>query len=302
VRKLFGSKKGKKRNKGKRVIAKTKVAKKSLENEEANISGKSGKKWSLRSLKRMHYVYGSLVIVGAIMATVALRVILGGVIEDADARTEYEQLRESFPAVAAQSPSPEFEAEEEFYEVPEGVEEDDDDWDLRNLSLEELNALNNDFVGWITVSPSIDYPVVQGRDNNKYINTTFLGHRNTAGAIFMDYRHADGFDEEVCILYGHNTRDGSMFSALVRYLDQRYLQENPNITITTRDGRRLSYRIFAARFTDAWDIAYTIGVNDTARAFEEFSGAPENINHFLLLSTCTRNANDDERVLIFAAR
>ena len=300
MRKLFGSKRDIKHNKGKRVIAKTKVAKKSVENEKAIISDKSGQRWSLWLLERMHYIYGSLMIVGAILVTVALRVILGGVLEDVDARTEYEQLRESFPALATQSPSPEYEAGEEYERPVE--EEEEDDWDLRNLSLDELNALNNDFVGWITAGPSIDYPVVQGRDNDKYINTTFLGHRNTAGAIFMDYRNTDRFDEQVCILYGHNTRDGSMFSALVRFLDQRYLQENPIITITTRDGRRVAYRVFSARLTDAWDIAYTIGINDAARASEEFSGAPENINHFLMLSTCTRNSNDDERVLVFAAR
>jgi len=305
VRKLFGSK-PKKIKKGKRVIAKTKVAKKSIKNEEAIISGKSGQKWSFGSLKRMHYVYGSLVIVGAILVTVAIRVILGGVIEDADARSEYELLRVNFPAVAAQSPEPVIESDREerpAEEIREEVEvEDEDEEDLRNLSLEELYALNRDFIGWISAEPSIDYPVVRGSDNDRYINTTFLGHRNTAGAIFMDYRHADGFDEQVSILYGHNTRDGSMFSALIRFLDQGYLQRNPNITITTRDGTRLNYRVFAARLTDAWDIAYTIGINDSARASEEFSGAPENTSHFLLLSTCTRNSNDDERVLVFAAR
>ena len=299
MRKLFGSKIGNKRKKGKRVIAKANVAgnnKKKNKITKITKSERDGKKWSLQSIQRMHVIYGSLVVVGVVLITVGLRAILGGYIEDADARSEYEMLRENFPAVAAQTAAPEIERDEE--EEPE----EEDDWDLRNLSLDELYALNRDFVGWISAGSTIDYPVVRGIDNDKYINTTFLGARNTAGTIFMDYRHANGFDEKVCILYGHNTRDGSMFSALVGFLDQGYLQRNPSVTITTRDGRMLSYRVFAARLTDAWDEAYTIGIHSSARASGEFQNAPENASHFLLLSTCTRNANDDERILVFAAR
>jgi len=304
VRKLFGSKKSNNRKKGKRVIKKQKIAIISRNNDDLTVSGRSGKKWSLRSIQRKHIVYGSLVIVGVLLVTAALRTLLGGVMEDVDARSEYELLRVNFPEIAAQEPQPITENEEEpveDYTIIE-TEEEEAERNLRDLSLDELYNLNKDFIGWISAGPSIDYPVVRGVDNEKYINTTFLGHRNTAGTIFMDFRHTTGFDEQVSILYGHNTRDGSMFSALVRFLDQGYLQGNPNITITTRDGRRLTYKVFAARLTDAWDVAYSIGVNDSARASEEFSGAPQSASNFLLLSTCTRNSNDDERILVFAAR
>ena len=117
----------------------------------------------------------------------------------------------------------------------------------------------------------------------------------------MDYRHARGFDEQVVILYGHRTRDGSMFTALERYLDADYLRRNPNISITTRDGSRLTYTVFAAKVTDAWDAAYNVGVYDTGRASEVFPNVPQNANRFLLLSTCTRGNNDEERLLVFAA-
>jgi len=217
--------------------------------------------------------------------------ILGGLVEDAVARDEYEQLRESFPEIAG-----------EHTPIPEEPEEEDDEFDLRNLSLDELAAINGDFVGWINANNnSIDYPVVRGRDNVRYINTTFFGSRNTAGTIFMDYRHTRGFDEHVTILYGHYTRDGSMFSSLINYLNETHRRNNPNITITTRDGRKLTYRVFAARMTNAWDEAYSIGINDSARAAEVFPNVPANASRFLLLSTCTRSADEDERILVFAA-
>jgi SrtB family sortase len=128
-----------------------------------------------------------------------------------------------------------------------------------------------------------------------------MGSHNSAGAIFMDYRNTNNFDEHVSILYGHYTRDGSMFTALSRYLDAAFLQQNPNVTVTTRDGRSMTFRIFAAKLTDAWDIAYTVALRDPARAAEEFPNAPAEASRFMLLSTCTRSADDNERILVFAA-
>lgn len=239
-------------------------------------------------------LYASLIVVGVVLATVALRIVIGELVEDAEARTEYQELRERY--WQASEPRDGVEGLDE-----ELGDEEEAERDLSDLSLDELAAINRDFIGWINASSTIDYPVVRGADNEKYINTTFFGSTNSAGTIFMDYRHLNGFDEQVSILYGHNTRDGSMFAALVNYLNPTYLRNNPTITITTRDGRKLTYRVFDARLTDAWDTAYTIGIADAGRASEMFSNVPANASRFLLLSTCTRSNNNDERILVFAA-
>jgi len=238
-----------------------------------------------------------MIIVGTFFAAAALRVIIGGLFEDAVARTEYERLRDDFPIISGQpSQYDDYVHDEEDLEAQEEIARE-----LRDLSLDELAALNGDFIGWINAINVIDYPVVRGTDNSKYIDTTFFGTRNTAGTIFMDYRNAKGFDEQVSILYGHYTRDGSMFTALINFLDPDFRSRNPIINITTRDGRKLTYRVFSARLTDAWDVAYTVGISDSERAAEVFPDAPENASRFLLLSTCTRSANRDERILVFAA-
>ena len=252
------------------------------------------------SLKK--YVYISLMVVGVVLATAALRVILGDVQEDAAARTEYTQIRERFPEVSGPV------SEEPVHVVIENRDDDtiievdeDDERTHRELSLDELAAINRDFIGWINALHSIDYPVVRGSDNEKYINTTFFGTQNSAGTIFMDYRHSSGFDEHVVILYGHRTRDGSMFSSLESYLNPDFMRRNSNISITKRDGSRLTYTVFAAKITDAWDTAYAVGIYDSARASEVFPNAPQNASRFLLLSTCTRGTDDNERLLVFAA-
>ena len=238
-------------------------------------------------------IYASMITLGVFFAASALRMILSDLTEDAAARVEYLQLREDFPAVSG-TPRPV--VEEQSEEEPE----EEDDFDLRNLSLDELAAINRDFIGWINAGNTIDYPVVRGNDNNKYINITFFGSQNSAGTIFMDYRNSNGFDEKVAILYGHFTRDGSMFSALINYLNPGYLNTNPNINITTRDGRTLTYKVFAAIRTDAWDNAYTVAIRESSKAAEVFPNAPKNASRFLLLSTCTRSRDQDERILVFA--
>ena len=257
-----------------------------------------------RPVTMKQVLYFSMITVGAFFAVVALRMILSDVTEDAAARTEYSQLREEFPAVSGHRPQ-EADLEEDRIEDGEDDEDDEDEAEdiseLQSLSLDQLAAINGDFIGWISAPPRIDYPVVRGSDNDKYINTTFFGSRNSAGTIFMDYRHSKGFDEHVAILYGHFTRDGSMFSALINFLDPGFRRNNPNINIITRDGRNLTYRVFAAAKTDAWDDAYTVGIRDSSRASEIFPDAPSNASNFLLLSTCTRSSDENERILVYAA-
>jgi len=255
------------------------------------------------TVKGKRILYASLMVVAVVCATIALRIIISEVQEDAEARQEYQVLRERFPEVSR----PVIVEDEPVEEIApaEEVEEEEEEYErireLRDMSLDELSSNNRDFVGWINALQTIDYPVVRGRDNIRYLNTTFHGGINSAGTIFMDYRHLEGFDEHVSILYGHNGRDGSMFAGLINYLNPNFLRNNPIINVTTRDGRTLSYRVFDARLTDAWDSAYTIGISDTSRAASEFTNAPANTSHFLLLSTCTRSNDYDERVLVFAA-
>jgi len=282
--------------------------------QPAAKKGRRKRNIKIRRIKRpwgrRHIVFAVMLVVGVFFVAAALRVILRDVVEDAVARSEYEQLREDFPQISGHIPDhvPENdvipnESEDMIVEIiEETTEETTEERALREYSLNELAAINPDFIGWINANNNmIDYPVVRGNDNEKYINTTFFGTRNSAGAIFMDYRNRTGFDESIVLLYGHRTRDRTMFSSLINHLDPEFRRRNPNIDIITRDGTRLTYVVFAAKLTDAWDPAYATGTYDLAEALEIFPNAPANARRFLLLSTCTSSSDDDERVLIFAA-
>jgi len=132
-----------------------------------------------------------------------------------EARSEYAALRElagpgrtADPQVALPTP------DEDAYE---GADED------TGIDWEALRALNPDIVGWITApATTIDYPIVQGRDNNWYLHHTFRGERNPAGAIFVDYLNAPDFSDGHMLVYGHNMQRGNMFAPLHRWNGDRF--------------------------------------------------------------------------------
>ena len=168
-------------------------------------------------------------------------------------------------------------------------------------TITDLAELNPDYIGWITIEGVVDYPVVRGHDNSRYLYRTYTGQRNSSGTIFMDYRNTQGFFETVCILYGHNMRDGSMFAPLKKYIDPSFLAANSEITVTTSAGELLTYRIFAVKQTDVWDNIYDLGFTDATMATNALNDAPEGMGNFLLLSTCTNSAEKDDRLLVYAA-
>ena len=254
-----------------------------------------------------HILYLCLVAVGALFIAIGVRELILGEQEDIAARNEYQQLRENFiETTSPPSPIPTRTVLRSDELSPlllyDGDDEHEDEAELvAFLSLNELKRLNSDFIGWLSIKDIIEYPVVRANDNWKYIRTTFSGQSNNAGAIFMDYRNRSNFDEQVCIIYGHHTRDGTMFAPLANYLDPDYLKRNPDITIMTPDGKYLSYKIFAAKVTDAWDSVYSINASNSTRLIDTFPDVPENAERFMLLSTCTRSSDPDERILVYAA-
>ena len=88
----------------------------------------------------------------------------------------------------------------------------------KEIDFEGLRKINEDLVAWIQIPGiGVDYPVVQGEDNEYYLYHTFQKENNKAGSIFLDYRNHDDFTDRRVILYGHNMKDGSMFSNLKQY-------------------------------------------------------------------------------------
>jgi len=240
-----------------------------------------------------------------IMAIVSMVNIIIIQISYSRAVSEYDSLRELAPVPVSPAPSsvpepvvePWADTSNDVLYIPDTPPAEDvlEEEPVLEMDSAALSAINPDFIGWITVDGTdIDYPVVQGTDNSRYLNTTFSGANNRSGAIFMDYRIEEGFDNHIVILYGHNMRNGAMFGTL----SQTNL--NDNITIITADNVTLTYRILEIRTTDALDTAYALIYGDLQSTVEYLQRlrAPDNAFHMLMLSTCLRTNRGGADVVI----
>jgi len=212
------------------------------------------------------------------------------------ARNEYEELRTYVQTHAITSPD------------TGDNESEDADSSPAPVTIPDMSSINPDYVGWIRVEGTgVDYPMVQGADNEKYLNITFTGVRNPSGAIFLDSRTIGGFSG-FTLVHGHNMRDGSMFGGLYHLLDieldNDFQEVFPEITIFTPDGNVLKYQIFAVRRTTNNDAVFMLperGFDAVSEYFSGFGFSNEEMQNILVLATCTTGSRN-ERLLVMATR
>lgn len=63
----------------------------------------------------------------------------------------------------------------------------------------------------------ISYPLVQGEDNQYYLNHTWKKWSSVVGAIFLECGNSRDLSNFNTIVYGHRMNDGSMFASLKNY-------------------------------------------------------------------------------------
>ena len=105
------------------------------------------------------------------------------------------------------------------------------------VDFSSLLEQNGDIVGWIYCPDTpINYPVVQAEDNDQYLRRDLNGKYLVSGTVFVDYRNGAIGEDANYIVYGHNMKDGSMFSSLAKYKEQSYYDEHPVMYYLTPDG------------------------------------------------------------------
>jgi len=109
-----------------------------------------------------------------------------------------------------------------------------------------LRKENRDTVGWLDIpGTNMQYPIVQGADNEYYMTHTFKKKKNASGAIFLDCWNVPDFTDFSTVIYGHNMNDGSMFAGLREYRHQAFFDAHPHVEVTLLN-KKLTYRMFAA--------------------------------------------------------
>ncbi|MBU5668698.1 class B sortase [Peptoniphilus sp. MSJ-1] len=175
-----------------------------------------------------------------------------------------------------------------------------------NKKLIALNKEYNDIIGWIKIDGTdIDFPIVQAKDNDFYLDHNYKGEYHPFGEVFMDARNSYDFSDQNTILYGHNVRSGHIFHDLEKFKEQSFRDNYPDIVLETLDGKKI-YEIVAV---------YPANVNDDYRnpnydseewqVFRKFveernllnNKLPEENEKILTLSTCS---DDKDRLAIHA--
>ncbi len=187
---------------------------------------------------------------------------------------------------------------------------DDTKEEAFSVDFEKLLEMNSDVVGWIRFDePSeINYPVVQGRDNEEYLKRTFEANTNKLGTLFVDVNNPGDFSGRNTFIYGHNMKNGSMFAQLLKYKDDSFYKEHPYFYIYTPDGKVRTYEIFSAGVVKDTSDSYIMDYEDDAE-FQTYidyikqqsayptSAEVTTASKIVSLSTCT-NVRDDERFLV----
>lgn len=131
---------------------------------------------------------------------------------------------------------------------------------------EAMQEINPDYMAWIEVEgTSIDYPIVQA--DEKYLNRDFYGNDSVSGSLFVNGSQ-EPFKDLNTIIFGHNMKDGSMFSGLKNYLHKTWFENHSIIKIQYK-GQSLSYKVFSVNILPEEDTAsYVYQFNN--REYEDF--------------------------------
>lgn len=117
-----------------------------------------------------------------------------------------------------------------------------------------LKKVNPDVQGWLYQKGTvINYPVVQGTDNDTYLHTRFDKQWSGGGTLFVDYRMEKDFRGFNSIIYGHHMKDGSMFRSIRGYTkEEGYYDKHKTLELATPHGN-YHLVVFSAFITKATD-------------------------------------------------
>lgn len=102
------------------------------------------------------------------------------------------------------------------------------------LKLEELQKDNNEIIGWLEIEgTNINYPVLQGTDNEFYMKNNYKKEKSKDGSIFLDKSYNWDIPSSNLLLYGHNNKNGIMFQDLLKYKNEDFYKEHTKIKFTT---------------------------------------------------------------------
>ena len=180
---------------------------------------------------------------------------------------------------------------------------------LIDVDINKLKEKNSDTVGWINVNnTNINYPYVQGKDNNYYLDHSFKKY-NEAGWVFLDYRNDKNLSNKNNILYAHSRLDKTMFGSLSKTLKSNWYNNKDNHIIRlSTETENTMWQIFSVYKIPEETYYITTNFNSDndyqkflntikERSIHNFSTNLTTDDKILTLSTCY---SDTERTVVHA--
>lgn len=176
------------------------------------------------------------------------------------------------------------------------------------VDFDVLLKSNADVIGWIYCEDTpINYPVVQGKDNDYYLSRMIDGTRNSSGTLFADYRNAGDFSDGNTIVYGHNMKNKEMFGTLPNYKKQSYFDEHPVMWLLTPE-ENYKVELVAGYVTSSTSEIYSFGQTEADVVSQMEQAADQSTflsgfqvsqgDRFVTLSTCSYEYDNARYVLI----
>ena len=184
--------------------------------------------------------------------------------------------------------------------------------------LKAIYARNHDLVGWIFIEDTvIDYPVVQTKDSEFYLNHDFYGKENVNGQIILDTKCDPYTPSYNLVISGHHMNNGSMFGDLPLYSEKSYWKTHKIVEFDNLMERK-KYVIFAAfrsadydeyeeGFRYNADIRFLVDAERWLAEIEENQLYDTGIDvefgdEFVTLTTCDRSRRQDGRFVLVCRR
>ncbi len=171
-----------------------------------------------------------------------------------------------------------------------------------------MRERNSDVATWIYCDATrLNYPVMQSEDNSYYLRRMPDGTSNMAGSLFLDCRSSGDLSDLNSVIYGHNMKNGTMFSTLEKYKTQGYYEQHPVMYIILPEAK---YRIelIAGCIVNSGDAIYVLppseeNITGVVNSIVQRSTFRSNVSaeegdRFITLSTCSYEYDEARYVLI----
>ncbi|MGL9729769.1 class B sortase [Enterococcus sp. DIV0756] len=177
-------------------------------------------------------------------------------------------------------------------------------------SFQELKEINQEVIAWLTVyGTKIDYPITQGENDQKYVNTDVMGKYSLAGSIFLASENAADFSDFNSIIYGHHMDKEAMFGGLDKFRGKKYFDRHQYGNLYY-EGKDYGIEFFAFIQGDAYDWQlYKPGIEERFARESYLAYLTEQANRtrsievnaedrIVLLSTCASEPTNGRHILV----